>query len=78
MSFIDINLYTRSNYYGNYSIFNFGEFSQATSDPEDRSILVFRPHQLPELLQGNQQLPVLAEIDLQITVTQVFDWLKMF
>lgn len=46
-------------------------------DPEDRSILVFRPNQQPELLQGDERLPVLAGIDLELTVTQVFGWLKM-
>lgn len=46
-------------------------------DPEDRSILVFRPNQQPELLQGDERLPVLAGIDLELTVAQVFGWLKM-
>lgn len=46
-------------------------------DPEDLSILVFRPHQQPELLQGDERLPVLAEIELELTVAQVFSWLKM-
>ncbi|AFZ56926.1 Uma2 family endonuclease [Anabaena cylindrica FACHB-243] len=46
-------------------------------DPDDRSILIFRPHQQPELLRGDQQLPVLEGINLQLTVTQVFGWLKM-
>jgi Uma2 family endonuclease len=46
-------------------------------DPEDRSILVFRPNQQPELLQGDERLPVLAGINLELTVAQVFGWLKM-
>ena len=46
-------------------------------DPEDRSILVFHPNQQPELLQGDARLPVLAGIDLELTVAQVFGWLKM-
>ncbi len=46
-------------------------------DAEDRSILVFRPNQQPELLQGDERLPVLAGIDLDLTVAQVFGWLKM-
>jgi Uma2 family endonuclease len=46
-------------------------------DPEDRSILIFRPHQQPELLQGDEHLPVLAGIELELTVAQVFSWLKM-
>lgn len=46
-------------------------------DPEDHSILIFLPHQQPQLLRGDQHLPVLLGINLQLTVTQVFDWLKM-
>jgi Uma2 family endonuclease len=46
-------------------------------DPSDRSILVFLPNQQPELLQGNAHLSVLGEIDLALTVSQVFSWLKM-
>ena len=46
-------------------------------DPSDRSILVFLPNQQPELLQGSAHLPVLGEIDLALTVEQVFSWLKM-
>ena len=46
-------------------------------DPTDRSILVFRPGQQPELLQKSDRLEVLEEIDLELTVEQVFSWLKM-
>jgi Uma2 family endonuclease len=46
-------------------------------DPSDRSILVFLPNQQPELLQGSAHLSVLGEIDLDLTVSQVFSWLKM-
>ncbi|MEH1873062.1 Uma2 family endonuclease [Nostoc sp.] len=46
-------------------------------DPTDRSILVFRLGQQPELLQGEDFLPVLPEIQLALTVNQVFGWLKM-
>ncbi|MDZ7954461.1 Uma2 family endonuclease [Nostoc sp. DedQUE09] len=46
-------------------------------DPTDRSILVFRPGQQPELLQKSDRLEVLEEINLEITVEQVFSWLKM-
>jgi Uma2 family endonuclease len=46
-------------------------------DPSDRSILVFLPGQQPELLQGSDRLSVLGEIDLELTVGQVFSWLKM-
>ncbi|RCJ31590.1 hypothetical protein A6770_19635 [Nostoc minutum NIES-26] len=46
-------------------------------DPEDRSIVIFRPGQQPELLQGSDRLLVLEEIDLQLKVDRVFGWLKM-
>jgi Uma2 family endonuclease len=46
-------------------------------DPDDFSILVFQPGQQPELFQGSDRLPVLASIDLELTVEQVFGWLKM-
>jgi Uma2 family endonuclease len=46
-------------------------------DPEDRSIVVFRPDQQPELLQAEDSLPVLPDIPLTLTVNQVFAWLKM-
>lgn len=46
-------------------------------DPDDLSILVFLPEQQPVLLQGEDSLPVLPEIELALTVNQVFGWLKM-
>ena len=46
-------------------------------DPGDRSILLFQPHQQPELRHGNDALILLDSIDLALTVDQVFDWLKM-
>ena len=46
-------------------------------DPEDLSILAFIPSQQPILLQGSEVLPVLPEIELVLTVDQVFGWLKM-
>jgi Uma2 family endonuclease len=46
-------------------------------DPSDRSILVFLPNQQPELLQGSDRPSVLGEIDLTLTVSQVFSLLKM-
>lgn len=41
-------------------------------DPDDRSVLVFFPNQQPELLQGAEHLPLLAGIELKLTVAQVF------
>ncbi|ACK73528.1 protein of unknown function DUF820 [Gloeothece citriformis PCC 7424] len=46
-------------------------------DPDDLSILVFFPSQQPQLLQGNDLLPILEIIPLELTVSQVFSWLKM-
>ncbi|AFZ29311.1 protein of unknown function DUF820 [Gloeocapsa sp. PCC 7428] len=46
-------------------------------DADDRSILVFLPGQQPELRQDSDRLAVLAEIPLELTTVQVFDWLKM-
>lgn len=46
-------------------------------DPDDLSILVFLHEQQPLLLMGNDLLPVLPEIQLTLTVNQVFAWLKM-
>ncbi|MBE9004757.1 Uma2 family endonuclease [Fortiea sp. LEGE XX443] len=46
-------------------------------DPSDRSILVFSPNQQPELLQSSDRLSSLREIDLNLSVEQIFSWLKM-
>lgn len=46
-------------------------------DPDDRSVLVLRSQQQPKLFLGNDRLPVLKEIDLELTVEQMFSWLKM-
>jgi Uma2 family endonuclease len=46
-------------------------------DPDDLSILVFLPGQQPVFLQAGKSLPVLPEIELALTVDQVFGWLKM-
>ncbi|MGB3691248.1 MAG: Uma2 family endonuclease [Spirulinaceae cyanobacterium] len=46
-------------------------------DPNDRSIVVFRPEQQPEFLQGGRLLSGLENINLELTVEAVFAWLKM-
>jgi Uma2 family endonuclease len=46
-------------------------------DPDDASILVFKPQQQPRLYRGDAMLPVLEEIPLQLTVDRVYAWLKM-
>ena len=46
-------------------------------DPDDISILVLLPQQQPVLCQDNHLLPVLTDLELTLTVNQVFGWLKM-
>ncbi len=46
-------------------------------DPDDLSILSFIPNQQPKLLYSNDNLPILEGIKLQLTVDDVFSWLKM-
>jgi Uma2 family endonuclease len=46
-------------------------------DPDDHSLLQFLPGQQPELLQASDRLLVLDQIQLELTVNQVFGWLKM-
>ncbi|MBW4578445.1 MAG: Uma2 family endonuclease [Tildeniella nuda ZEHNDER 1965/U140] len=46
-------------------------------DPGDRSILAFLPKQEPVLYEGNDRLPVLKAVNLELTVGQIFGWLKM-
>ncbi len=46
-------------------------------DPQDRSILVFFPHQSPRLCTGGDRIPVPDNIPLHLTTDQVFSWLKM-
>ncbi|MEQ9233986.1 Uma2 family endonuclease [Coleofasciculus sp. E2-BRE-01] len=46
-------------------------------DPEVESILVIDSTQRVELLSGTSRLPILREIELELTVDQVFDWLTL-
>jgi len=46
-------------------------------EPKDESILVVFPEQRVKLLRGTAQLPILSEIELELTVEQVFSWLKL-
>ncbi|MEH2380779.1 MAG: Uma2 family endonuclease [Nostoc sp.] len=46
-------------------------------DPDDRSVLVFKPHQQPEFCHREDSLTVLDGVDLELTVEQIFGWLKM-
>lgn len=45
-------------------------------DLDERAILAFFPGQQPIELTGDEQLPVLEIMELHLTVTQVFSWLK--
>lgn len=48
-------------------------------DPDERSIFVFQPHQTLKnyKIDSTEKLPVLESINLNLTVPQIFDWLKM-
>ena len=46
-------------------------------DPSERSILVYQPNTLPDLLTGQDRLPVLEGVNLIITVEEVFSWLQI-
>lgn len=46
-------------------------------DPGDRSVIVFRPQQQPDLFHQNDRLLVLEGLDLTLTIDQLFGWLNM-
>lgn len=46
-------------------------------DPDERSVLAFFPGQQPIELSGNDRLPVPEFLELDLTVAQVFGWLKV-
>jgi Uma2 family endonuclease len=47
--------------------------------PDDRSVLVFKPNHTPKVYQINslENLPVLDKIAINLTVADIFAWLKM-
>jgi Uma2 family endonuclease len=45
-------------------------------DPSERSILVYQPDSLPDLLTGKDILPVLPDLNLTLSVDEVFAWLQ--
>ncbi|MFN6564946.1 MAG: Uma2 family endonuclease [Nostoc sp. ChiSLP01] len=45
-------------------------------DPSDRCILVYQPNNLPDLLAGQDILPVLEDINLTLTADEIFAWLQ--
>ncbi len=47
-------------------------------EPEDESVMVFQPNQLPEVKYGAEQLSVLEVLgDWQLSVADVFGWLQL-
>ena len=46
-------------------------------DPDERSVLAFLPLQQPIELSGDDILPVPEFLELDLTVAQVFGWLKV-
>jgi Uma2 family endonuclease len=44
-------------------------------DPDEETVLIIGPDQRVQLLSGASTLPVLSDIDLDLTVTQLFGWL---
>jgi Uma2 family endonuclease len=44
--------------------------------PNERLVLVFLPGQQPLEMRGSDRLPVPDFLDLALTVSQLFDWLK--
>ena len=46
-------------------------------DPGEESVLVVLPEQRVRLLRGDSTLPVLSDIELVLTVAQVFSWLML-
>ena len=46
-------------------------------DPDDRSILMFQPQKEPELKYAKDDLIILTGVELNLTVEEVFGWLKM-
>ncbi len=46
-------------------------------DPEDESVTIFQPNQLPELKEGQDILPVLDVLeDWQLSAADLFGWLS--
>jgi Uma2 family endonuclease len=45
-------------------------------DPSERCILVYQPNSLPDLLAGQDILPVLEDMNLTLSVNEVFAWLR--
>ncbi|NEQ95182.1 MAG: Uma2 family endonuclease [Cyanothece sp. SIO2G6] len=46
-------------------------------DPDDRSVMILQPQQPPELVSGDEKVPMVGMLPLELTVAQIFGWLKM-
>ena len=46
-------------------------------DPNDYSVLILIPKQEIKVCRGAQELQALSDIDLQLIVQDLFDWLKL-
>ncbi|MDB9313926.1 Uma2 family endonuclease [Spirulina sp. CS-785/01] len=47
-------------------------------DPEDESVMIFKPNIMPEIKSGDEVLPVLAVLqDWHFTATEMFAWLSV-
>ncbi|NMG21079.1 Uma2 family endonuclease [Brasilonema bromeliae] len=46
-------------------------------DPEEESVLAVFPNQRVEVYEGSAQLPILNNIELELTVEQIFSWLTL-
>jgi len=46
-------------------------------DPEEESVLVVFAQQRVQLFKGTAHLPVLGEIELELTAQQIFGWLEL-
>jgi hypothetical protein len=46
-------------------------------DPTERAVICYFPDRLPQLKRGAERLPVLASIRLDLTVADLFGWLKL-
>jgi Uma2 family endonuclease len=45
-------------------------------DPSDRCVLVYQPNRLPDLLAEQDILPVLEDMNLTLSVDEIFAWLQ--
>lgn len=47
-------------------------------DPEDESVMIFKPNQFPEIKSDDEILPVLDELkEMQLSVKEMFSWLSL-